>query len=219
MGYSLSWLAIKGKAPRAVLDELGFRPTGERLEFPEAPLSAATIPNGWYLIVSDHTEYVASDSVLEHLTADCEAVTCYVEEHVMFSGATGWKNGRRCWSVNHDAQRNIEHLETEGELPASFNSIRDRLFSKQKEENIRKAGIRRPWFRRRALSFSEMACDYIFGIPVEVAREVTGYQHDRDIPGFRIPLTGRPFEVLIGAAPKESAPQQKPSFWKRLFRA
>ena len=213
MGYSLSWLAIKGKAPQAVLDELGFRATGERQEIPEAPLSAATMPNGWCLIVSDHTEQVASDSVLEHLTAGCEAVTCFVEEHVMCSSATGWKDGRRCWRVNHDAQRGLEHLETEGELPASFNSIRDRLFSRQKEENLRKAGIRRPLFPRKALSIDEMGCDYIFEIPVEVAREITGYRHDRDVPGS----DGQPFEVLIGAAPDKSAPQQKPSLWKRWF--
>lgn len=215
MGYSLSWLAIKGKTPQAVLSELGFRATGERQEFPEASLSAAEMPTGWYLIVSDHTEHVASDAALEHLTADCEAVTCFVEEHVMFSGAAGWKAGRRCWSVNHDAQEGIEHLETEGELPAPFSSIRDRLFSKQKEENIRTAGLRRRRFPRKAVSIDEMGCDYIFDIPIEVARELTGYQHDRDIPG----LTGSPFEVLAGAVPKESAPGQKLSSWKRLFSA
>lgn len=215
MGYSLSWLAVKGKAPQAVLDELGFRRTGERQEIPEAALSAAEMPNGWYLIVSNHTEHVAPDSVLQHLTADCEAVTCFVEEHVMCSSATGWKDGRRIWSINHNAQRGREHLETGGELPASFSSIRDRLFSKQKEENIRKAGIRRPLLPRKVIPIGEMGCDYIFEIPVEVARELTGYQHDRDIPG----LTGEPFEVLVGAVPKISAPQQKPSFWKRLFGA
>jgi hypothetical protein len=56
MGYSLSWLAIKGKSPQAVRDELGFHPTGKREEFPESELSACEMPNGWYLIVSDHTE-------------------------------------------------------------------------------------------------------------------------------------------------------------------
>lgn len=214
MGYSLSWLAIKGKPPEAVLEELGFRRTGQWLELPEAPLTAATLPNGWYLLVSDHTAYVASDSVLEHLTLNAEAVTCFVEEHVMFSSATGWKNGCRCWSLNHDVQHGIEHLDAEGELPPSFNSIRDRLFSKQKEENTRKAGVRRPLLRKRVYSVHEMACDYIFDIPVELAAELTGYRHDRDIPG----LTGQPFEVLAGSVAK-AQPEQKPSFWKEIFRA
>ena len=51
MGYSLSWLVVRGKSPRAVRDELQFRPTGEREEFPESGLSAVEMPNGWYVIV------------------------------------------------------------------------------------------------------------------------------------------------------------------------
>jgi hypothetical protein len=58
-----------------------------------------------------------------------------------------------------------------------------------------------------------MGCDYVFDIPVEVAREVTGYRYDRDIPG----LTGEPFVVLNGRVPKQSAPQPERSIWKRWF--
>jgi hypothetical protein len=213
MGYSLSWLAVKGKMPPIVLHDLGFRPTGEHQELPEAPLSAATIPNGWYLIVSNVTEQIASDSVLTRLTVDCEAVACFVEEHVMVSSAAGWKNGRRCWFVSHNAQRGIEDLETDGELPTPFNSIRDRMFSKQKEDRIRKADIPRPLFKRRVLKVGEMECDFIFEIPIEVAREVTGFRHDQDTPGE----ASQPFEVLVEAVLKESASQQKQPFWKRFF--
>jgi hypothetical protein len=213
MGYSLSWLAIKSKAPQAVLDELGFRRTGERQEIPEAALTAAEMPNGWFLIVSNEDEKVATDAVLERLTAGCEAVTCFVEEHVMCSSSTGWKDGRKCWSILHDAQKGRGHLEAEGQLPSSFNSIRDRLLSKQQEENARRAEIRRPLIARKVVSSSDMACDYIFNIPVEVACELTGYQHDRDIAG----MTGELFEVLVSAALKQTV--EKRSFWKRLFGA
>jgi hypothetical protein len=214
MGYSLSWLAVSGKPQRAVYDELGFRPTGEREEIPEADLTGATLPNGWCLIVSNRSGQVASDAAMERLSSSgCELVTCFVEEHVMFSSATGWKDGRKSWSIIHDAQRGIQHLETAGELPPAYGSIRDRLFARQAEENLRKAGLRRPLFPRKVLAIEEMGCDYIFEIPIEVARELTGYQHDRDIPE----MTGEPFEVLIGAVPKASTPPPKPSFWKRVF--
>jgi len=213
MGYSGSWLAIKGKTPQTILDELGFCTTGERQEIPEAPLSAASMPNGWFLMVSDHTEHVVSDSVLERLTADCEAVTCFVEEHVMFSSAAGWKNGLRCWSVSHDAQQGVDHLQTEGDLPASFTAIRDRLLSKQKEENTRKPRTRRPPFLRRVVSAEEIGCDYLFDIPVELAGHVTGYRYDQDVPG----ATREPFEVLAPLSPNTSAQQQRPSFWRRVF--
>src|SRR5262245_58862117 len=183
MGYSLSWIAVKGRRPNSVREELSFRTTGKREEIPESEVSAVEMPGGWYLIVSNHTEQVASDAAMQRLSSSgCELVTCFVEEHVMFSSATGWRDGRKSWSIIHDSQRGIEHLETMGELPASYSSIRERLFAEQKEENIRKAGMRRPLFFRKVVSIEEMGCDYIFNIPVEVAHELTGYRHDRDIP-------------------------------------
>jgi len=194
MGYSLSWLAIKGKTPQVLLEELGFRATGKHEEVPEADHSAVELPNGRYLIVSNRTEQVAPDSTMRRLSSSgCELVTCFVEEHVMCSHATGWKNGCKCWSVIHDAQRGIEHLDTEGDLPLIFGSIRDRLLLEQQDGSA----------------------DYIFDIPVEVAKSLTGYRHNLDIPG----ASKEPFEVLICAVAERGARPQGLSFWKRFFRA
>ena len=130
----------------------------------------------------------------------------------MFSCASGWKESRKCWSITHDAQRGIEHLVAEGDLPPEFGSIRDRLLSKQSEENLRKP---RPLVRQSGASISKIGCDYVFDIPVETARSLTGYRHDQDIPG----LTGEAFEVLAGDVLRVPAQQARPSFWKRLFGA
>src|SRR5260370_18685448 len=184
MGYSLSWLAIKGKSPQAVCDELGFHRTGTRQDCAGDDLCAAELRSDWYLIVAEGCERVAPDSVLERLTSDCEAVTCFVEEHVMVSHATGWKNGQKIWSVIHDAQVALEHLEAEGELPAGYSQIRDRLLSKKEKERGGKAD-----------------CDYIFDIPVETGKSITGCRYDQTI--------GQTIEVLVR--------HEKPSFWKRLF--
>jgi hypothetical protein len=199
MGFSLSWLAVKGKSPQAVREELGFHATGKRQQIPEADLAAAELPGGWYLIVSNRNEQVAADSAMQRLvSACCELVTCFVEEHVMCSNATGWKDGRRSWTVIHDAEHGIEHLVTEGDMPPVFNSIRDCLLSKQRESGGPDAGV-----------------DHIFDVPVEVALSLTGYRHDRDIPG----MTGEAFEVLTGTAPGDSAVGQKRPLWKRLLGA
>jgi hypothetical protein len=97
------------------------------------------------------------------------------EEHVMVSVATGWKDSQRVWSVTHDAQRDMEHLQAEGALPAAFASIRDRLCSEQQTAGGRKADV-----------------DFIFDVPVKLAQTLTGYRHDADIPG----AGADPFEVL-----------------------
>jgi len=162
MGYSLSWMAVKGKAPQAVRDEFSFRITDQREEIPESDLSAVEMPSGWYLIVSNHTEQVVSDAAMRRLASSgCELVTCFVEEHVMVSRATGWKDGQLIWSVTHDAQESDTHLEVEGEPPAGFAVIRDRLTREQEEDE-------------------EGGVDFIFNVPIDLAKEITGYSHETE---------------------------------------
>ncbi|MFI5458361.1 MAG: hypothetical protein ACHRXM_23270 [Isosphaerales bacterium] len=191
MGYSLSWLAVKGRSAAAVRNELGIHGNGRHEEFPESDVVGAELPGGWYLVVANRIP-VRDDAVLRRLSCGCELVTCFVEEHAMVSYAARWTDGTRVWSVAHDAQQDREHLETEGDLPADFGSIRDRLRSDQEAAGGRKAGV-----------------DYIFDVPVQLAESLTGYRHDQDIPG----LGDRPFEVLVAASVKP----ERSSLWKRLF--
>src|SRR3954470_1680946 len=98
MGNSLSWLAVKGKSPETVLEELELRSTRKPGTVGRSPLLAATSDAGWYLIVANRCEHhIISASVLERLSAGCEAFTCTIEQHVMFSGATGWRDGKPLW--------------------------------------------------------------------------------------------------------------------------
>jgi hypothetical protein len=49
MGFSVSWLAVRGKPSTAVLSELGLRGTGEYEEVPDSPhFWGANLPDGWY---------------------------------------------------------------------------------------------------------------------------------------------------------------------------
>jgi hypothetical protein len=149
------------------------------------------------LVVADRSGHrLMRDPILQGLSGGCEVITGDVEEHVMVSIATGWKDGRRVWSVTHDGQRDMEHLQTEGDLPAAFTSIRDRLRSEQQTAGGRKADV-----------------DYTFDVPVELAQTLTGYRHDADIPG----AGADPFEVLIETSWSAAASTESPSLWKRFF--
>lgn len=199
MGYSQSWLAVRGKPPAAVLEALNLRGTGTREEIAESPIVGAALATGWYLIVAGRSGHqLLGDQTLQGLSAGCEIVTGDVEEHVMVSAATCWKDGHRVWSVTHDAQHDIGHLQTEGELPAVFASIRDRLRIEQQAAGGNKADV-----------------DYFFDVPVELARALTGYRHDADVPG----ACADPFEVLVENSPSASGCAGKPLFWRRLFGA
>ena len=110
----------------------------------------------------------------------------------MVSEATGWRDGQRVWRVTHDAQTGIKHLATDGELPAAFASIRDRLLAEQQTAGGDDAGV-----------------DYRFDIPVELAMSFSGYRHDADTKG----LAADSFEVLESTPPAHT----KKSFLRRLF--
>jgi len=193
MGFSLSWAAARGAAPEAIRDLLALRGTGTYENLPESEITGAALPGGWYLFVSQRDGLrLTDDAVMARVSALGEIVICYVEEHVMYSLATCWRDGRRVWSVSHDAQIGAEHLETQGEPPASYPAIRDRLRNEQVAAGGKQADV-----------------DSIFEIPLELAYSLTGYRHDQDFPG----LSKNAFEVLTTT---NSKPRQT-TWWKKLI--
>jgi len=190
MGNSLSWLAVKGKSPEAVLGELELRSTGERGEVGRSRFVAATSDAGWYLVVVNRCEHhIISAQVVERLSAGCEVFTCTVEEHVMFSEGTGWRDAHRLWSATHrgDNDTTKKTVREEGTLPSEYSAIRERFFRQQEAENAADAEV-----------------DFLFEIPVVLVQTFTGYKHDEDSPAFE----AHGFELL------EST---KKSWFQRLF--
>src|SRR5262245_52377994 len=141
MGFALSWLAVKGKPVADILAELRLRPTGTHALDGEEPFVGAA-SGGWYLIVMNGAEhhFLGAD-VLTPLSAGCEVMTCTVEEHVMFSEATGWENGRRLWRVRHEGDAGPRGVEEEGTLPQQYFEIRNRLIQQQEAEGGEEADV------------------------------------------------------------------------------
>lgn len=153
MGASLSWFAVRGKKPEAVLQSFGLRNIGK--EYFDTPFCGGALPSGWYLVIHGRHEFTSDE--VRRLSRGCEVVACFVDEHVMVSRAVGWKDGETIWSVTHDAGEGDEHLEVLGDPPACFDTIRDRLTKQQEDEG---------------------GADFIFSIPVDLAKEITGYSHE-----------------------------------------
>jgi len=115
------------------------------------------------------------DALLKKVSSAGELVYCYVEEHVMYSSAASWKDGKQIWSVIHDAQNGIRHLDVSGDVPKVLAVIAEKLNAEQDAYSDKKPEV-----------------DYIFDIPVELAKELTGFRHDQDMPG----MLDDAFEVL-----------------------
>jgi hypothetical protein len=161
MGFSLSWLAVRGKDRADVLKALEVSGTGSYSEVPDSPLQGALLSNGWYLVLANRYDFAEEEAPLADLSKGSEIVTCSVEEHVTRSSATGWKRGTLLWSIFHDAEEGHESLHEEGNLPPIFFDIRDNLLGAQRND-------------------SEV--DYIFEVPIQVAEAITGFKHDQDVP-------------------------------------
>jgi hypothetical protein len=169
----LSWVAVKGAKTEAAVSALGLKRTNRREEIPESDINGVELPTGWYLVLFNRQEI--SDRVLQKVSRLGESVYCFVEDHVMFSCASGWENGARTWSVVHDCEKGKYHLEISGMAPSSLKEIQSRLVSELDHAGGEKADV-----------------DYLYDAPAELARHLTGFRHDQDMPG----LSGDVFAVL-----------------------
>ena len=194
MGWSCSWIAVRGKPKAALLPELGLRPSGNYQDQPEAEWSGAALSDGWYLVFSarDCEPRQFKPSALAIVSRDCELVASSVEEHVMFCSSAYWNKGSRAWSIVHDAQRGIEHLAVDGSPPASYPSIRDRYLAQQDAEGGSTADV-----------------DLVFEIPLVIGVELTAFRHDQTFPKAE----PRPFEALVMDVTTEASTRKK-SWWK-----
>jgi hypothetical protein len=138
-------------------------PTGKREEIAESPVVGAVMPNGAYLLyINDQDRIVPDEKVFARLSKDASLIACYANETVMNSYACAWANGVERWSVFHDADQGIKHLETSGILPSEMQGIRDRLFAEQEGDD---------------------GADFVFDIPIELFAALGGIRYDQDIPG------------------------------------
>jgi hypothetical protein len=173
MGFALHWAALKGGNFDSICSVFNLRKTGRREELYESDIVGVDLPTGWCLVLFNRQ--TIEDELVQKLSSFGEVVSCSVEDHVMFSTACGWRNQGPIWSVTHDCEKGRFHLEAEGVVPAALESIQNTLVAKQKAAGGEKADV-----------------DYIYDIPAELAKELTGFRHDQDIPG----MSGDAFEVL-----------------------
>lgn len=162
MGYSLSWIAIKGRSDREIQQLLGFKNTGKFGNYGEHRIVGRELRNGWYILIANKCDDpTTKGKVLAKISKGCQAVVCSIEEHVMFSSCAFWKNGKKVWSVKHRGDEDAFDLVKTGKLPESYSLLKKELIEKQKSEGGEKADV-----------------DHIFDLPLELAKQYVGFKHD-----------------------------------------
>lgn len=166
MGFSISWLAVEGLAKAAVLDRLSLHDTEEIDPVNESSFSVATGLAGWVLVFSNDVAYAGVPERLVTLSVGGRVVACQVEEHCMACAAYLYEDGVQIFALEHISEKGIRDLSVIGRPPSEFVSIRDRLVQQQEKEDAE---------NRASLLYT----DFIFDIPLETARAICGYRHDR----------------------------------------
>lgn len=189
MGYAITWCAVREEVADQLLSHLGLSATGATQEYPESRFSTARLKTGWRLIWSNTHACPVLTRNLPTFSGGHEIVLCQIEEHVMASSAEVWIGGERKWWVSHEGEDGPKGLETEGELPQCFASIRENMENAQRAEGAEEADV-----------------DCIFEIPLKVAQALVGFKHDES---YESVVEGN-FVVLSGGKTEKS-------FFSRLF--
>jgi len=216
MGWALQWTAVRGKPAPKVLAEFGVRPTGKKWDLPdrEHTLAWAELAGGWTLVAASTSaslqatvdgrrvpcfidERGGADRFMVSLSQGCEVVAVFVEEHVMYSQAEGWRDGVQTWRVHHDPDADPDHLEVEGAPPVDPTAIARKLaddFARREGRSHHRPEVPRRtglvgWFLdfievpnppRNAEGREDHGVDLIFDVPAELAKVATGFRHDQD---------------------------------------
>lgn len=162
MGFSISWLAVKTDDLDQLFEMADVAPTGESDEWLESKFSGSGLQHGWYFFQAQGCDHpIISGDSLSKISTLGKTIACSVEEHVMVSVAEGWDDGARSWTVVHNAQDGMFDLSADGKLPDCFEAIKDDFVSQQNTEGGEEADV-----------------DFIFDIPLQVAKKICGYKHD-----------------------------------------
>jgi hypothetical protein len=173
MGFHASWLAVLGKSPEMVRKELGLSETNEREYLPESEVTGVLLPSGWYLVFFNEVlPDEINEAVLSRLSQGAVVMMFIVEETSMVSVARAYADGAHAWEVVHDANNGLEDLEVSGNPPPPFIELKNRLLDQ--------------------LSKNNGNVDYLFDLPAELCKAITGFRHDEDIEG----IEGDAFTVL-----------------------
>lgn len=208
MGLSLSFIASQGPDP---LESLGLSADGKTLRAEPLPPPAKFVAfeiGGWRVVMSDDHRFASRERVSAAAQGGV-AIGVYLEEHVMVSGAFGAKDGQLTWSVQHDPEHGLEHLDVWGDPPGALAAIRERLLAELQEDD---------------------EVDALFSAPLDLAAGVCGFHPHafegevdltvlsvarKDLMKMREPgLSGSPGPAAPEAAAETTS---RPSFLARLF--
>jgi hypothetical protein len=166
--HSRTWFGVRGKTAEQICADLDVR-AGMAVTRPRRfALEGAMSDAGWYLVVADGLDHrLIQEPVLTRLSAGCEVLACTADERNLFSAASGWRDGRRLWSVRYAGEDSPGEVVAEGELPFTYAPLRDEFVAKSQADDA-----------------GDLLLDPLFEIPIDMLNRVVGYRPDEPSRAF-----------------------------------
>ena len=189
MGFAISWCAVPESAAEGFLQRIGLTETGETEEVPDSLIGVARLDTGWRLLWYNKYDcpFLGNAQRGEH-SRHYDLLYCLVEEHCMASSSEFWSGGSRTWWISHEGIDGPKGLDFSGAVPNNFPQVKSEMEAKQKQEGGEKSQV-----------------DYLFEIPLLVAKSITGFKHDE----VCLHVVGNEFKIM-----KKS---EQAGFFSRLF--
>lgn len=193
MGFSASWIAVRGLAAEAAAEALGLEVAGgSGHRDPEGKTSLASLSNGWTVVWFDRDIGAAFKAPVLALARHGPAVACAIEDHVMFSEARGYADGAEIWRVTWDCEKQDDEPTAVGDLPAAYAGILAKAIEEQAAPD-------------------NQDVDILWDVPADLAKSICGFRHDESI------AEGETFLELRRPGGRGGA--EGGGFWRRLFGA
>lgn len=179
---AVAWVAFKGRPKGEVIEALGYVDTGQAAEV-DGGLVCGELPGGWVTVVAigDQAGDFSRAETLAPLSRAGPLLSVEFSTTVMWSTIQAYADGVLAWSVEHNPEEGISHLDVVGEPPPQYLALRDRLLAEQEAEGGEEADV-----------------DLIFDLPALLSEALCGYQPEQagDQPDFtalsRPPRAGDP---------------------------
>lgn len=218
MGFSVEWVAFKDMSADAVCDAIDAQRTGQHGDLFDADIMGAELPNGMYLVFMDgrgaHLGMAMDLPEKTGIQGEAFSYTC--QDTSMTTMLSGWRDRQQIWEImrypgvdedrHPDDVNSPQGFSVNGELPAAASRIMQQAQQQQQE----------------ASETGDEMVDYLYEVTADLGYELTGFQHDRQVPEsvkFEILTIGsivpsrRPASgaAHIGTSPR---PRSQKPWWK-----
>lgn len=160
---AVAWVAFEGRSKDEVAQALGYVDTGEAVEVDDG-LVCGELPGGWVTVVAigDRAGDFSRADTLAPLSRDGPLLSVEFSTTVMWSTIQAYADGALTWSIEHNPEKGIDHLEVVGKPPPQYIPLRDRLLAEREAEGGQDAGV-----------------DLIFDLPALLSKALCGYQPEQ----------------------------------------